>query len=41
MYVLKILINIFLFCNKSLYMCFVDYKKALDNVNIIQLWQKC
>ena len=40
MYVLKILIDLFLFNNKILYMCFVDYKKAFDNVNRIQLWQK-
>ena len=40
MYVLKILIDLFLFNNKRLYMCFVDYKKAFDNVNRIQLWQK-
>ena len=38
MYVLKILID--LFFNKRLCMCFVDYKKAFDNVNRIQLWQK-
>ena len=29
MYVLKILIDLFLFNNKRLYMCFVDYKKAI------------
>ena len=40
MYVLKILIDLFLINNKSLYMCFVDFKKAFDNVNRIQLWQK-
>ena len=40
MYVLKILIDLFLFSNKRLYMCFVNYKKAFDNVNRIQLWQK-
>ena len=40
MHALKILIDLFLFNNKRLYMCFVDYKKAFDNVNRIQLWQK-
>ena len=40
MYVLKILIDLFLFKNKRLYMCFIDYKKAFDNVNRIELWQK-
>ena len=40
MYVLKILIDLFLINNKIMYMCFVDYKKAFDNVNRIQLWQK-
>ena len=40
MYVLKIIIVLFLFINKRLYMGFVNYKKAFDNVNRIQLWQK-
>ena len=37
---LKALIDLFLFRHKRLYVCFVDFKKAFDNVNKLNLWQK-
>ena len=40
MFVLKAMIDVFLFKHKRLYVCFVDFKKAFDSVNRIKLWQK-
>ena len=37
---LKAMINLFLFRHKRLYVCFVDFEKAFDNVNRLKLWQK-
>ena len=34
------MIDLFLFRQKKLYVCFVDVKKAFDNVNRLKSWQK-
>ena len=38
MFVLKSLVDIYLSRNRRLYCCFVDYRKAFDNVNRSKLW---
>ena len=39
-FVLNYLIDFYLFCNKRLYACFIDYKKAFDSIQRQQLWMK-
>lgn len=39
-FVLHTLLEMYVKNNKRLYTCFVDYKKAFDNVNRLELWRK-
>jgi hypothetical protein len=39
-FVLNCLIEMYLKKHKRLYCCFVDYKKAFDSVNRVELWKK-
>ena len=39
-FVLKTLIDLYLNKRKRIYCCFIDYKKAFDNVSRVSLWTK-
>jgi hypothetical protein len=39
-FVLHALLEMYLKNNKQIYKCFVDYRKAFDSVNRIELWKK-